>query len=152
MPIVTLALVARDDKIDIAGLRRIGDELTDKLQQVPDTGHCSVIGGVSRKVRVELDPAKLAAYSLDAVAVAQAIRAADARLSSGSFQTTGRELEVESGPALASVDDVRSIVVSPFEGRPVYLGDVAIFGIFASTAFTLLVVPVIYRLTARAAA
>jgi multidrug efflux pump subunit AcrB len=125
VPIVTLALVARDDKIDIAGLRRIGDELTDKLQQVADTGRCSVIGGVSRRVRVELDPAKLAAYGLDALSIAQAIRGADARLASGSFPTTGRELEVESGPALASVEDVRSIVVSAIQGRPVYLGDVA---------------------------
>jgi multidrug efflux pump subunit AcrB len=125
VPIVTLALVARDDRIDLAGLRRIGDELTDKLQQVADTGRCSVIGGVGRKVRVELDPAKLAAYGLDALSVTQAIRAADGRLASGSLQTTGRALEVESGPALACVEDVRSVVVSAIRSRLVYLGDVA---------------------------
>jgi multidrug efflux pump subunit AcrB len=126
VPIVTLSLVARDDKIDLAGLRRIGDELSDKLQQVPDTGKVSVVGGVARKVRVELDPAKLAAYGLDALSVAQAIGAGDARLAAGSFQAHGRELEVESGPALASLDDVKAIIVGAPKGRPVYLGDVAL--------------------------
>jgi multidrug efflux pump subunit AcrB len=126
VPVVTLTLVAKNDRVDMAGLRRIGDELVDKLQQVPDSGRAAVIGGMSRKIRVEIDPAKLAAYGLDALAIVQSVRGADARLSSGTFEASNREIEVESGPALASVDEVRSIVVSAAHGKPVYLGDVAV--------------------------
>jgi multidrug efflux pump subunit AcrB len=41
---------------------------------------------MSRKIRVEIDPAKLAAYGLDALAIVQSVRGADARLSSGTFE------------------------------------------------------------------
>mgnify|MGYP001188614906 CR=1 FL=1 len=125
VPVVTLSLLARGDEVDLAQLRRVADELSDKLQQVPDTGRVTVTGGVSRQVRVELDPARLAAYGLDALAVSRAIQAGDARLHAGSIQAGGRELRVESGPALAGVNDVRALVVAAPGGRPVYLGDVA---------------------------
>src|SRR6186713_2408580 len=46
-------------------LRRLAAQLRDAIAEVPDVSEVTLIGGRPRQVRVEVDPARLAAYGLD---------------------------------------------------------------------------------------
>lgn len=108
-----------------AALRRVADEILHRMQQVPDTGPSSVVGGRPRRIRVLLDANRLAGHGLAPLELARALRGADANLRAGSFARDNREYVVDSGPFLTSAAEVASLVVAARHGHPVYLRDVA---------------------------
>jgi multidrug efflux pump subunit AcrB len=120
-----LAITLFSERYDSAQLRQVADELRAELKQVPDVTDVQVIGGETRQVRVLLDPELLSARGLSALAVTQALSSQNARMPAGSVAEGGHELLVETGTALENADDVRSVVIGAWEGRPVYLRDVA---------------------------
>ncbi|GAB4338891.1 MAG: efflux RND transporter permease subunit [Candidatus Abyssubacteria bacterium] len=123
VPIVNLTFYGENQSDH--DLRRVAEEVIDRLQGIKDTARTTVVGGRERQVRVLLDPQKLAARKLAPLDIAHALRAANVTLASGSFSKDGREIEVRGGIFLDSPDDVRNLVVAAYEGQPVYLRDVA---------------------------
>jgi len=121
VPIVLFTLSAADGGPD---LRRIADEVLDKLARVPNTGKSWVVGGEQRRVTVYIDPARLAARGVSMLDVTRALRAANMNIQAGSFERAGREVALEAGPFYGSADQVEATVVTAPEGRPVYVRDV----------------------------
>ncbi|MGH8866280.1 MAG: efflux RND transporter permease subunit, partial [Burkholderiales bacterium] len=64
VPIVTLTLWSPEPVYDGAALRRLADEMKDKLARVEDAGRISVVGGEPRRLMVYPDTARLAAHDL----------------------------------------------------------------------------------------
>jgi multidrug efflux pump subunit AcrB len=125
VPIVLLTLSSPNPLYGTAELRRLADELTDKLGQVEDTGKVWVVGGESRRVLVYPDASRLAAHGLSLMEVMQALKAANVNLQAGAFERAGKEVRLEAGPVYASVEEVAGTVVANQGDRPVYLRDVA---------------------------
>jgi multidrug efflux pump subunit AcrB len=123
VPIVALTLWSRT--ADAGRLRRAAEELSARLDAVPDLSRTEVIGGLRREVRVELDPEALAAHGLSPLEVAGTLRAADAALAAGSFDRSDRRTAVTAGPFVGGRREVETLVVGAHGGRPVYLRDVA---------------------------
>ncbi len=120
-----LALTLWSNRYDHYQLRRVADELDNQIKSIPDVSNVQVIGGQRRQVRVLLDPQKMAAFNVSPLLIYQMTQQANASLPSGSLATNNQELLLETGEFLQSADDVRRVVVGTFNGRPVYLGDVA---------------------------
>ncbi len=120
-----LALTLWSQRYDHFELRQIASELKNAIKQVPDVSEVSIIGGERRQVRVLLNPEALTARSLSPLMVAQALRASNLLLESGSFSSGNREFRLETGGWLEDAEDVRHVVVGAFQGRPVFLADVA---------------------------
>ncbi len=106
-------------------LRQIADELVHQLKQISDVSEVKIIGGLPRQVRVVLDTQRLAAYGMTAGAVVGQLQQANARSISGSFAQDNQEFEVEAGRFLGTADDLKQVVVGVYQGKPVYLRDVA---------------------------
>ncbi|BCR03268.1 acriflavine resistance protein B [Desulfuromonas versatilis] len=106
-------------------LRRVAEEVVDRLQSVKNTSLTSVIGGRPRQVRVDLDPAALAARGLDILEVRRALAGANLELPAGSFARGNAETLVRGGTFLRSAQEVAELVVGVSGGAPVYLRDVA---------------------------
>ncbi len=123
VPVLNVTLYSESESD--AGLRRVADEILQRLQEVPNTGRSFVVGGRPRRIRVQLDPDRLAGHGLAPLDVVQALRGADANLRVGNFSQLNREYVVESGPFLRSAAEVEGVVVGVPGGRPVYLRDVA---------------------------
>lgn len=136
VPIVTLTLT-RDShdtsraenqrhENDSYTLRRTAEELVERLAVLPRVSRAYVVGGESRTVTVELDPDRLRAYALSVTDVTQAIRAANVTLPAGDFTREDQVVEVDAGMGLSRPDQLADLVVGVFEGRPVFLKDVAL--------------------------
>ncbi|WP_432823831.1 efflux RND transporter permease subunit, partial [Trichloromonas sp.] len=106
-------------------LRRVAEEVVDRLQAVKNTSVTTVIGGRPRQVRVELDPGALAARNLDILEVRRALAGANLELPAGSFQQGNEELLVRGGGFFRSSAEVADLVIGVQNSSPVYLRDVA---------------------------
>jgi multidrug efflux pump subunit AcrB len=123
VPIVTFTLTSpgRDDY----ELRRIAEEVQNRLQAVPNSGISFIVGGRPREVLVRLNPERMAAFHIAPLDINRALAGADSTLQSGSFTRNDRDIRVETGKFFASASDVASCVVGTSGERPVYLRDVA---------------------------
>jgi len=125
VPIVTLTLSSSDPTQDGVALRRIADEMKDKLGLVENTGRIVVTGGQPRQVRVYPDPARLAAHGLALTDLFGALRAANVNMQAGYFDQANRSLRLDAGPAFTRAEEVAATPVQGQGGKLVYLRDVA---------------------------
>ena len=125
VPIVAITLYAKDPATGASDLQRVAHAVEAELKRVPGTREVTTLGGPGREVRVELDPAKLAAHGLDVPAVRNMLRAANVALPAGDLVRGNATVRVDAGGFLASARDVRDLVVAVHGGQPVFLSDVA---------------------------
>jgi multidrug efflux pump subunit AcrB len=125
VPILTLTLWDRSQRYSGYELRRLGVGLADELTKDENVSAVSVTGGRRRQVRIDLEPARLAAYHVSALQIAAKLQKANFLIPSGSFPVANREFLVETGGFLEDLEAVAKVVVAVVDGRPVYLGDVA---------------------------
>ncbi|MBS0631684.1 MAG: efflux RND transporter permease subunit [Verrucomicrobia bacterium] len=123
VPVLALTLHSRTH--DHLALRRLAAQLDDAVKSIPQVAETNLIGGVSRTVRVQLDPAALADRGLTALAVQSALESANRQLQAGSRPFANTEVLLETGGFLRDVGEVGAVVVGVHGDRPVYLRDVA---------------------------
>ena len=124
VPIVLLSLSAQAPYTTFA-LRRIAEELVDKLGVVRNTGKITITGGERRQVRIIPDPGKLAAYRLTLADLYSTLQAANMSLAVGSFERHNQLAVVQAGPFLHEASEVGDLVVTTRQGKPLYLHQVA---------------------------
>lgn len=125
VPIVTLTLSSADPGYDGMALRRLADEMKDKLARVDDTGKITVVGGEPRRVLVYPDAAALAARGLSFLDLLRALGAANVQVEAGRFERAGRSLRLQAGPVFGDAEEVAGTPIAGQEGRLTYLRDVA---------------------------
>jgi multidrug efflux pump subunit AcrB len=123
IPIVTFTLFS--DYYSDYDLRRVADEILQRVQRIQDTGRAYVVGGRKRQIRVLLQPEKMAARNVSVLEIERAIKAADVNLRAGTMDRMDREVIVDAGPFIRSADELGTLVVGVNDGRPVFLRDLA---------------------------
>ncbi len=126
VPIVNLTLYSAGHSDH--ELRRVAEEVVDRLQPVRDTSVTTVIGGRPRLVRIDLDSLALAARGLAPLDVQRALSGANLEIPAGSFQRRNDEVLVRGGAFFRSAAEVGELVLGVQGGAPVYLRDVARVG------------------------
>jgi multidrug efflux pump subunit AcrB len=119
-----LALTLWGGRYDDYQLRTVTAQLREFVAEVPDVSEVTVIGGRTRELSVELDPARLASSDVDPLHVAQVLEQANVR-SAGAGPISGTLSRLEAGNFLTSADDVRHVIVGGEAGRAVTVGDIA---------------------------
>lgn len=126
VPIVVAALYSTDSKqVDRHQLKRIADQATLGIKALNDTNSVEVIGGESRVVNIQLDSVAMANFKVSIDDLRHAITLSHTKQSAGDIQFGGNHFRVESGNLLSDVSQVKNLVVSVVNGKPVYLQDVA---------------------------
>jgi len=120
-----LALTFHSARYDHLALRRLVAQVDDAVKQVTLVAETSIVGGTRREVRVLLDPVKLAARHLSPAELVPMLQQANRQFRSGELVSNNLSIRVETGAFLASAEEVGKVVVGVYEGRPVYLRDVA---------------------------
>ncbi|HLP07034.1 MAG TPA: efflux RND transporter permease subunit [Opitutaceae bacterium] len=120
-----LALTLHSAAHDHLTLRRLAAQLDDEIKAIPQVAETTLIGGVRRAVRVQLDPLALASRNLSVTQLAPALQQANRQAQLGSLSSVDTEVLLETGTFLRDAADVGAVVVGVFQNRPVYLRDVA---------------------------
>ena len=125
VPILTLTLWDAKNRFSGYELRRVAAELADELKKDQNVSEFSIIGGQKRQIVINLDQSRLKAYQASSLQIMQALKQANFVLPSGAFPAGNREFIVETGGFLNNMEDVASVVIGIYNGKPVYLRDVA---------------------------
>ncbi|MFW8602129.1 efflux RND transporter permease subunit [Desulfobacterota bacterium M19] len=125
VPILALTLWNPRNKYSSYELRRMADELANRLKRGHDVAQVAVTGGLRRQVRITLNPLKLRAYHLSALQIMGSIQQSDVKLPSGTFPSGNHEFLLETGSFFKDLQDIKKVVVAVADGKPVYLDDVA---------------------------
>jgi len=120
-----LALTFHSARYDHLMLRRLVAQVDDAVKQVPLVAETTIIGGARRQVRVLLDPARLASRNLSPAGIVPMLQLANRQYSAGGLTSNNREVRIETGAFVRSAEELGSVVVGVFNGKPVYLREVA---------------------------
>lgn len=124
VPVVTLTMTGSDSHT----LRRVAEEVTQRLATISEVSRAYAVGGEPRAVRVELDPDRLEGYRMSPLEVRRALGASNVTLPGGEFTRSDAAVRVEAGRGVSRADQLAQLVVGVFHGRPVFLKDVATVG------------------------
>lgn len=92
---------------------------------VPGVGSVARVGGVTREVRVELDPARLLALNVGAAEVSRQLRQVQQEASGGRTDLGGAEQSVRTIATVASAQELGALQIALADGRRVRLDQVA---------------------------
>ena len=120
-----LALTLHSPNYDHFMLRRLAAQIDDAIKSIPSVAETSLIGGTRRQVTVRLDPLLLASRDISINQLVPVLRQANQQRYSGVLTSGNRDIELQTGSFLASVEEVGRIVVGVYGGKPVYLEEVA---------------------------
>lgn len=101
----------------------IDNEVSRELLAIQGVGEVNRSGGVSREIRVELDPDRLSSYGLTAASVSQALTAVNSDQPGGRVTISGSERSIRTLGAAGSIEQLRETLVPLPGGRSVRLGE-----------------------------
>jgi hypothetical protein len=125
VPIVSATLWTEDGARATQDLLKVAHALEAEIKRVPGTRDVYTIGGSREIVHVELDPQRVAGFGMTLDDLRQALTASNTASHAGSLVYDNTDVPVQAGTFLSNREDVARLVVGLFEGRPVYLDDIA---------------------------
>jgi hydrophobe/amphiphile efflux-1 (HAE1) family protein len=103
----------------------VDDTVIRKLQGLKGVARVDRYGGVTREIKVDIDPDRLNALGLSAGDVNRALRAANVDLTGGSGDFAGRDQAIRTLGAAQSIEDLERLTIPLPGGRTVTLSDIA---------------------------
>lgn len=100
-------------------------KIADELKRVPGVGAVQLFGGMERQINVYFELQKINAYRLNLMQVKQVLATENLNLPAGSIKSGTQEYSVRIPGRYKDVEEIKNTVVGYFEGKPVYLKDVA---------------------------
>ncbi|SDS11311.1 multidrug efflux pump [Halopseudomonas litoralis] len=123
-PILTLAITS--DAMPLPEIHDLVDtRMAQKLAQLSGVGMVSLAGGQRPALRVQANPAALAARGLSLDDVRAAIAATNVNQPKGSFDGPLRTTMLDANDQIRSVQDYRDLILTWQDGAALRLGDVA---------------------------
>ena len=123
-PIMTLALTS--DSLPLDKIEDAADtNLAQKISQVTGVGLVSIAGGQKPSVRVQANPAQLAAYNLSLEDLRTALAAANVDQAKGTLNGSRQSYTINANDQLVSSSDYLPVIVAYRNGAPVRTSDVA---------------------------
>jgi hydrophobic/amphiphilic exporter-1 (mainly G- bacteria), HAE1 family len=109
-PIATITLKADLPMAKLFDLAE--EEIRPKLEQVPQIGLVTVVGGRKREIHVDLDRRKLKEYELPASVVTQRIEASGQNIPIGKIDQGEKEISLRTVGEFKSLTDLKNVVIN----------------------------------------
>jgi multidrug efflux pump subunit AcrB len=125
VPIMAATLWTEDPERGAHDLLKVAHALEAEIKRVPGTRDVYTIGGGRNIVHVELDPQRVSGFGMTLDDLRFTLSSSNVVAQAGSLLSNNVEIPVQAGTFLSSAEDVAGMVVGMFDGRPVYLSDIA---------------------------
>src|SRR5690349_5292608 len=96
-----------------------------QLNAVPGVAEVASVGGHVQQYQIDVDPTRLRQYGLSLSTVVDAVRSSNLNVGGNVLESNGAWLIVRGVGLIASIDDVKRIVITASNGVPVYVEQVA---------------------------
>lgn len=124
MPIMLLSATAEES---LPALDKIlDDKLATPLARISGVGTVSVSGAPKREIQVFVDPNKIEAYGLTVEQISSALASENKNTPAGNIDIGSNTYAVRVEKEFKSANEMLNVVVGSFNGKPIYLKDVAI--------------------------
>lgn len=120
---IPMMLVALSGDYGLVRLKKIAEDLADRIETIPGVLEVRVAGGLEREVKVDVDPDRLTAYNLAIQDVVDAIRRENLTLPGGSVAIGAYKYTVRVPGEFESVSQIGDVPIKA--GHAVYIRDVA---------------------------
>ena len=125
VPILSLTLHGKDQDLSAFELERVAQSIEADLKRVKGTREITTLGGPSRAIQIEIDPARMQAVGITVPELRMAMQSAHLGAPVGELLVGSHAIAIESGPFLSSARDVAEVVVGVRAGNPIYVKDIA---------------------------
>ena len=125
VPIVAVTLWSEDPAVGAYELSLVSHGLETELKRIDGTRDIYTIGSPARVMHVVLDPQALSGYNIDIRDLGNALQSANSARTGLTVTAENREILVQAGTFLTSPEEIAELVVGVFDGKAVYLQDVA---------------------------
>ena len=119
------ALTLWSEHYSDAELNAIADHVADAFKQENDVAGVHKIGGREQEVKVVLNKEKMNGLNVDALSIAEKLKAQNQQLSGGLIYANDKALSIRTGNFLTSAEEVKNLIVGVNGEQPVYLRQVA---------------------------
>ena len=111
-------------------LYNLAEELQHELTKSEDVGLSYIVGGNADQIRIEPDPERMSLYGVTLDQLLAKVTNANRSSLIGSLREANRTVPVLAGQTLQDPNQINLLLITTFDGRPVYLRDVAniVFG------------------------
>lgn len=123
IPIIMLSVRASES---MPGLYKILDDaVANPLARISGVGSVSISGAPKREIHIYVDPVRLEAYNLTVEQIGSVIGAENRNIPGGSFDIGSDTYSLRVQGEFKASEEMKDIVVGTYEGRSIYLSDVA---------------------------
>jgi multidrug efflux pump subunit AcrB len=118
-------------QVNVAGeyglvrLKEIGEEMQDRMEQIPTVLRVDLRGGLEREVKVDIDLAKLKFYNLGFWDVVETIQQENVNIPGGSIDVGDVKYLVRVDGEFVDPSLIEDLVIKTEGGNPIYVRDVA---------------------------
>ena len=123
-PVLTLAIWSPSTPLSqVEDL--VDTRLAPRISQLADVGLVSISGGQKPAVRIQVNPAQLASYSLNMEDVRTALTQASVNSAKGNFDGPRQDYQIDANDQITDAAGYSNVVVSYSNGAPVFVKDIA---------------------------
>ncbi len=123
-PVVVLAMTSQTMRL--SEVYNLADQLVSpRLSQLPGVSQVGVFGGAKTAVRVQVNPAALAAMGMSMDDIRAFLEGTNQLMPKGSVEDAGRSLMVSANDQIFGAESYRPLVVAERNRAPVQLGSIA---------------------------
>ncbi len=119
-----IMLVSISGDVSPVQLKAIADDLQDVLEALPGVLKVDEQGALEREIRLEMDPDRVASYSLTLAEILALIPSENVNISAGGLETKGTKFNVRVPAEFVTPEEVDHLLLTVRNGKPIYLADV----------------------------
>ncbi len=116
----------KSDQYGLAELRRISEmDIEPRLERIPGLANAFTVGGLSREIKVLVDPNRLQAHRFSIDNIVNALRMNNMQIPSGWVDDKKMEFSVQTVGEYTNLDQIRNTTIANINGTPVRIQDIA---------------------------
>ncbi|NIA21243.1 MAG: MMPL family transporter [Anaerolineaceae bacterium] len=106
-------------------LKEIAEDLQDDIEKIDGILEARISGDLTREIRVEVDPYRLAAYRIPVSTLFERIAAENQNVSGGTLDMSAARYSVRVEGEFTEPREIYDLIIDQRQGKPIYLSDVA---------------------------
>ncbi len=121
-----ILMVAISGDVSERVLKKIAEEMEDRIEEIPGVLEVDVTGDREREIRVEFDPDRMAAYRLSFTEIRSLIQRENVNVPGGSIDLGSGKYMLRIPGEFTDPSEINNLVIVTRNRRPIYLKDVAV--------------------------